>query len=97
MLTRARAHTRTHTHTHQVFAQVFTYINAVMVNNIMLRKDLCHWTTGIQIRRNLATVEEWSQKRQLSTVLNNAFVEVTQVCVCVCVCAHPSNSENKNT
>jgi hypothetical protein len=95
MLTRARAHTRTHTHTHQVFAQVFTYINAVMVNNIMLRKDLCHWTTGIQIRRNLATVEEWSQKRQLSTVLNNAFVEVTQVCVCVC--AHPSNSENKNT
>lgn len=63
----------------QVFAQVFTYINAVMVNNIMLRKDLCHWTTGIQIRRNLATVEEWSQKRGLASLLNARFVEVTQV------------------
>ena len=45
----------------------------------MLRKDLCHWTTGIQIRRNLATVEEWAQKRGLATLLNARFVEVTQV------------------
>ncbi len=33
----------------QVFAQLFYTINATMVNTILLRKDLCHWSTGMQV------------------------------------------------
>jgi myosin-5 len=37
----------------QVFAQLFYSINATMVNTILLRKDLCHWSTGMQVGRLL--------------------------------------------
>ena len=63
----------------QLFAQIFFFINATMVNNLMLRKDLCHWSSGMQIRHNLAELEEWSQNHSLGN-LKGRLVEVTQVC-----------------
>ena len=63
----------------QLFAQIFNFINATMVNNLMLRKDLCHWSSGMQIRHNLAELEEWSQNHSLGN-LKGRLVEVTQVC-----------------
>ena len=31
-------------------AQLFYYIGANMMNNLLLRKDMCHWSRGMQIR-----------------------------------------------
>ena len=30
--------------------QLFYIINAYMLNNLLLRRDMCHWTKGVQIR-----------------------------------------------
>ena len=30
--------------------QLFYYIGANMMNNLLLRKDMCHWSRGMQIR-----------------------------------------------
>ncbi|XP_010154067.1 PREDICTED: unconventional myosin-Vb-like, partial [Eurypyga helias] len=34
----------------QVFKQLFYMINAVALNNLLLRKDVCSWSTGMQLR-----------------------------------------------
>lgn len=34
----------------QVFKQLFYMINAVALNNLLLRKDVCSWSTGVQLR-----------------------------------------------
>lgn len=34
----------------QVFKQLFYMINAVTLNNLLLRKDACSWSTGMQLR-----------------------------------------------
>jgi myosin-5 len=34
----------------QVFKQLFYMINAVTLNNLLLRKDVCSWSTGMQLR-----------------------------------------------
>lgn len=34
----------------QVFRQLFYMINAVTLNNLLLRKDVCSWSTGMQLR-----------------------------------------------
>lgn len=34
----------------QVFKQLFYVINAVTLNNLLLRKDVCSWSTGMQLR-----------------------------------------------
>lgn len=36
--------------TQQVFKQLFYMINAVALNNLLLRKDVCSWSTGMQLR-----------------------------------------------
>ena len=30
--------------------QIFYFINGIMLNYLLFRKDLCHWTSGMQIR-----------------------------------------------
>ncbi|XP_065187492.1 unconventional myosin-Va-like isoform X2 [Sycon ciliatum] len=47
----------------QVYVQIFSMINAYMLNNMLLRKDLCHLSRGPQIRYNLSQLEEWSYER----------------------------------
>lgn len=34
----------------QAFKQLFYMINAVTLNNLLLRKDVCSWSTGMQLR-----------------------------------------------
>ncbi|KAL0276825.1 UNVERIFIED_CONTAM: hypothetical protein PYX00_004309 [Menopon gallinae] len=50
----------------QIFKQAFYFICASSLNNLLLRKDLCHWTKGIQIRYNLSHLEQWARDQKLS-------------------------------
>ncbi|XP_075219084.1 dilute class unconventional myosin isoform X2 [Lycorma delicatula] len=49
----------------QVFQQLFYYICASSLNNLLLRKDLCHWSKGMQIRYNLSHLEQWARDQKL--------------------------------
>ena len=40
----------------KIFRETFYYICAGALNNILLRKDMCHWSKGMQIRYNVAQV-----------------------------------------
>lgn len=41
----------------QVFKQIFYYICAGALNNLLLRRELCHWGKGIEIRYNVSSLE----------------------------------------
>ncbi|XP_060747618.1 unconventional myosin-Vb isoform X1 [Tachysurus vachellii] len=49
----------------QVVRQLFYSINAVSLNNLLLRKDVCSWSTGMQLRYNISQMEEWLRGRNL--------------------------------
>ncbi|XP_030324179.1 unconventional myosin-Vb [Calypte anna] len=49
----------------QVFKQLFYMINAVALNNLLLRKDVCSWSTGMQMRFNISQLEEWLRGKNL--------------------------------
>uniref|UniRef100_A0A672UDJ2 Unconventional myosin-Vb n=1 Tax=Strigops habroptila TaxID=2489341 RepID=A0A672UDJ2_STRHB len=49
----------------QVFKQLFYVINAVALNNLLLRKDVCSWSTGMQLRFNISQLEEWLHGKNL--------------------------------
>ncbi|XP_054664937.1 unconventional myosin-Vb isoform X2 [Grus americana] len=49
----------------QVFKQLFYMINAVALNNLLLRKDVCSWSTGMQLRFNINQLEEWLRGKNL--------------------------------
>ncbi|XP_077994009.1 unconventional myosin-Va-like isoform X2 [Glandiceps talaboti] len=49
----------------QVFRQVFYLITASTLNNLVLRKDMCNWPKGMQIRYNLSELEEWLRSNRL--------------------------------
>uniref|UniRef100_A0A803VYL4 Myosin VB n=1 Tax=Ficedula albicollis TaxID=59894 RepID=A0A803VYL4_FICAL len=49
----------------QVFKQLFYMINAVTLNNLLLRKDVCSWNTGMQLRFNISQLEEWLRGKNL--------------------------------
>uniref|UniRef100_UPI00398F3F39 unconventional myosin-Vb n=1 Tax=Pristiophorus japonicus TaxID=55135 RepID=UPI00398F3F39 len=49
----------------QVFRQLFYIINAVTLNNLLLRKDVCSWSTGMQLRYNISQLEEWLRGKNL--------------------------------
>ncbi|XP_026794401.1 unconventional myosin-Vb isoform X1 [Pangasianodon hypophthalmus] len=51
--------------TRQVVRQLFYCINAVSLNNLLLRKDMCSWSTGMQLRYNISQMEEWLRGRNL--------------------------------
>ncbi|XP_030764817.1 unconventional myosin-Va isoform X2 [Sitophilus oryzae] len=48
-----------------IFKQVFYFICASSLNNLLLRKELCHWSKGCQIRHNLSHLEMWTRDRNL--------------------------------
>ncbi|ESO90956.1 hypothetical protein LOTGIDRAFT_122399, partial [Lottia gigantea] len=50
----------------QIFRQVFYYICAGSLNNLLLRKDMCNWSKGMQIRYNLSHLEQWLRDNKLS-------------------------------
>ncbi|XP_026774652.3 unconventional myosin-Va isoform X1 [Pangasianodon hypophthalmus] len=43
----------------QVLKQQFYVICATTLNNLLLRKDMCSWSKGLQIRYNVSQLEEW--------------------------------------
>uniref|UniRef100_A0A1A8NE82 Myosin VB n=1 Tax=Nothobranchius pienaari TaxID=704102 RepID=A0A1A8NE82_9TELE len=49
----------------QVVRQLFHCINAVTLNNLLLRKDVCSWSTGMQLRYNTSQLEEWLRANNL--------------------------------
>ncbi|CAH2296742.1 unconventional myosin-Vb isoform X2 [Pelobates cultripes] len=49
----------------QVIKQLFYMINAVSLNNLLLRKDVCSWSTGMQLRYNISQLEEWLRGKNL--------------------------------
>uniref|UniRef100_A0A8D2M6K4 Myosin VB n=1 Tax=Zonotrichia albicollis TaxID=44394 RepID=A0A8D2M6K4_ZONAL len=49
----------------QVFKQLFYMINAIALNNLLLRKDVCSWSTGMQLRFNISQLEEWLHGKNL--------------------------------
>ncbi|XP_035995762.1 unconventional myosin-Vb isoform X2 [Fundulus heteroclitus] len=49
----------------QVVRQLFHLINAVTLNNLLLRKDVCSWSTGMQLRYNTSQLEEWLRANNL--------------------------------
>ncbi|XP_074534427.1 unconventional myosin-Va-like isoform X2 [Halichoeres trimaculatus] len=50
----------------QVVRQQFYIICAVTLNHLLLRKDMCSWSKGLQIRYNIWQLEEWLAERELS-------------------------------
>lgn len=49
----------------QIFKQIFYFICAGALNNLLLRKDMCHWSKGMQIRYNLSHLEQWCRDQRL--------------------------------
>ena len=49
----------------QIFKQVFYFICAGSLNNLLLRKDMCHWSRGMQIRYNIAQLEQWARDQKI--------------------------------
>ncbi|KAM3845124.1 unconventional myosin-Vb isoform 2-T2 [Vipera latastei] len=49
----------------QAVKQLFYMINAVALNNLLLRKDVCSWSTGMQMRFNISQLEEWLRGKNL--------------------------------
>ncbi|PWA30523.1 hypothetical protein CCH79_00015367 [Gambusia affinis] len=50
----------------QVVKQQFYIISAVTLNNLLLRKDMCSWGKGLQIRYNVWQLDEWLGEKELS-------------------------------
>ncbi|XP_039989596.1 unconventional myosin-Va-like [Xiphias gladius] len=50
----------------QVVKQQFYIICAVTLNHLLLRKDMCSWSKGLQIRYNVWQLEEWLTERELA-------------------------------
>lgn len=50
---------------YQIFKQLFYFICAFALNNLLLRKDLCNWTKAMQIRFNLSSLEQWAREQQI--------------------------------
>ncbi|XP_059191522.1 unconventional myosin-Va-like [Centropristis striata] len=50
----------------QMVKQLFYIICAVTLNNLLLRKDMCSWSKGLQIRYNVWQLEEWLAERELA-------------------------------
>lgn len=49
----------------QIFQQLFHYICAIALNNLMLRRDLCTWKTGMKLKFNLSCLETWVKKQKM--------------------------------
>nr|XP_046247964.1 unconventional myosin-Vb isoform X2 [Scatophagus argus] len=52
-------------HMEQAFHQLTYLISATALNSLLLRKDMCCWSRGMQIRYNVSLLEEWLRSRGL--------------------------------
>ncbi|KAM9807603.1 unconventional myosin-Va-like [Neosynchiropus ocellatus] len=59
----------------QVVKQQFYIICAVTLNHLLLRKDMCSWSKGLQIRYSVWQLEEWLTERELADGGAKAMLE----------------------
>ncbi|CAL8356812.1 unnamed protein product [Lota lota] len=50
----------------QAVRQLFHFICAVTLNHLLLRKDMCSWGKGLQIRYKVWQLEEWLMEKELA-------------------------------
>ncbi|KAK7096542.1 hypothetical protein V1264_005826 [Littorina saxatilis] len=50
----------------QIFRQLYYFMCAGALNNLLLRKDMCNWSKGMQIRYNLSHMEQWLRDNKLN-------------------------------
>jgi myosin-5 len=73
----------------QIFKQIFYFICAGSLNNLLLRKDMCHWSRGMQIRYNVAQLEQWARDQKVhdeQTKVVDALLPVVQASQLLQVC-----------
>jgi len=67
-----------------LFKQLFFYICAGSLNNLLLRKELCHWSKGMQIRYNIAQLEQWARDQKVNsddkTSVISSLTPIIQAC-----------------
>ncbi len=51
----------------QVFRQLLYFVCACSMNNLVLRKDMCNWSRGLQIRYNVSQLEQWARDAGVHT------------------------------
>ncbi|XP_073981938.1 dilute class unconventional myosin isoform X2 [Rhodnius prolixus] len=49
----------------QLFVKIFYNLCVHALNNLLLRKEYCHWSKGMQIRYNLFHLEQWAKDQNL--------------------------------
>ncbi|NXO14368.1 MYO5B protein, partial [Oriolus oriolus] len=49
----------------QAMCQLLFLISGTTLNCLLLRKDLCSWSCGIQLRHNISRVEQWLRAQGL--------------------------------
>ncbi|POI20869.1 hypothetical protein CIB84_015384 [Bambusicola thoracicus] len=50
---------------HQLLRQLLFHISGTTLNYLLLRKDACSWSRGIQLRYNISQVEQWLRAQGL--------------------------------
>ncbi|KAG7253119.1 hypothetical protein CRUP_014171, partial [Coryphaenoides rupestris] len=50
----------------QALRQLFHFICAVTLNHLLLRKDMCSWGKGLQLRYKVWQLEEWLVEKELA-------------------------------
>ncbi|XP_072213378.1 unconventional myosin-Vb-like [Excalfactoria chinensis] len=50
---------------HQLLRQLLFLISGTTLNYLLLRKDACSWSRGIQLRYNVSQVEQWLRAQRL--------------------------------
>ncbi|XP_043392074.1 unconventional myosin-Vb isoform X2 [Chelonia mydas] len=59
----------------QAFRQLFFTVSGVALNYLLLRRDACSWSQGVQLRYNVSQLEEWLRAKGLQ---QSGAVEVLQ-------------------
>ncbi|KAL4216467.1 myosin V [Mactra antiquata] len=49
----------------QIFRQLYYFLGASALNNLLLRKEMCNWSKGMQIRYNISYLEQWLRDSKL--------------------------------
>lgn len=49
----------------QIFKQLFYFIAANTFNNLILRKEMCNWSKGIELRYNASLLDQWIRDSKL--------------------------------
>lgn len=65
----------------QIFRQLFSYICAVAMNNLMLVSNLSTWRTGMKIRYNIGVLNNWVREIGLSMSTFDPLEPLTEVSV----------------